>query len=176
MSRIGKKIIKIPSDVLLNIIENTIIVEGKFGKLTKKFLPYVIFQKQDNELNITSINDSKKAKSYHGLCRTLISNMVLGVNEQFSKTLIANGIGYKFNLDGNFLVLNMGYTHPVKFNIIPNIKISLDSPTKITIQGIDKELVGLFASKVRDVRPPEPYKGKGISYLNEKIKRKTGKK
>jgi len=176
MSRIGKKTIKIPSDVFLNIFENNIIVEGKFGQLSKKFLPYVIFKKEKDELNIIRINDSKEAKAYHGLCRTLISNMIIGVSQLFTKILIAEGIGYKFSLDENFLTLSMGYTHPIKFNLIPNIKISLDSTTKITIQGFDKELVGLLASKIRNVRPPEPYKGKGIFYLNEKIKRKTGKK
>lgn len=176
MSRIGKKVINIPVDVLINISNNKILVQGKFGKLEKTFLPYVFFEKNDNELTILRVNDSKEAKSYHGLCRTLVNNMVCGVSELFTKILVAEGIGYKFILDKNFLILNMGYTHPVKFPVTSNIKYFLDSPTKLTIQGIDKELVGLTASKIRKVKPPEPYKGKGILYLNEKIKRKTGKK
>ncbi len=176
MSRIGKKIIKIPADVLIDICENKVSVQGKFGQLEKMFLPYILFEKKNNELNILPVNDSKEAKSYHGLCRTLINNMISGVSQLFTKTLVAEGIGYKFSLDENFLTLTMGYTHPVRFKIASNIKFFLESPTKLVIQGIDKEQVGLIASKIRKVRPPEPYKGKGILYLNEKIKRKTGKK
>ncbi len=176
MSRIGKKTIIIPSDVELEIFKNKVFVKGKFGKLEKNFLPYVFFEKSNNELSVIRTNDSKEAKSYHGLCRTLIDNMITGVNELFTKTLVAEGIGYKFMLNKKTLTLNMGYTHPINFELSSNIKIFLDSPTKLVVQGIDKEEVGLISSNIRKVRPPEPYKGKGIFYLNEKIKRKTGKK
>ena len=162
MSHIGNKIIKIPFGVSIDILKNNILVKGKFGKLEKQFLPYVFFEKKNDELTILRVNDSKEAKSYHGLCRTLINNMVLGVSQLFTKTLVAEGIGYKFSLNNKFLTLNMGYTHPVKFELDHNINCFLDSPTRITIQGIDKELVGLICSKIRKVQPTETYKEKII--------------
>lgn len=176
MSRIGKKLIKIPSDVTIAFDKNNIRISGKYGQIEKTFLSFISFCQKDNELFVTREGESKFIKSYHGLCRALIQNMITGVNELFAITLIAEGIGYKFQLEENFLVLNMGYTHPIKFNIIPNLNLVLESPTKLIIKGIDKEVVGLFASNIRKIRPPEPYKGKGILYSGEKIRRKVGKK
>ncbi len=176
MSRIGNKPIIIPSNVSVTIFQNAIKIEGPFGNLLKKFLSQVFFEKNNSELLVKIKKESTFSKSYQGLVRTLLANMIAGVSHLFSKTLILEGIGYKFQLSDNYLILNIGSTHPVKFELNSDLQFILESPTKLTIKGIDKELVGLFAANIRKVRPPEPYKGKGIFYLNEKIKKKTGKK
>ena len=175
MSRIGKKPIEIPKDILIKIENQKISVENQKGKLEKSFLNLVDVKVEDNKIFIMRFDDNKKSKAYHGLFRALIQNMVLGITTQFSKSLIAEGIGYKFQLEKKKLIVNVGYTHPIEFSIPEDIEIKLDSAIKITITGIDKEKVGLLASKIRDTRPPEPYKGKGIMYLGEKIIRKAGK-
>jgi large subunit ribosomal protein L6 len=175
MSRIGKKPIDIPSSVSITLEKNRIMVKGKHGSLENTFSDFVNIEKTENKLEITRKNDTKECKAYHGLSRALIQNMILGVNSKFSKVLIAEGIGYKFQLDKTNLILNMGYTHPVEFLIPEDLIIKLESPTKITITGIDKQKVGFLAAKIREVRPPEPYKGKGIMYEGEKIIRKVGK-
>lgn len=175
MSRIGKKLINIPQDIEVIIHENKISVSGKNGKLEKSFLNLVSFDKVNNNISISRLNDEKFTKSYHGLTRALLENMIQGVYLKFQKTLIAEGVGYKFQLDQSKLILNMGFTHPVNFEIPADLNLRLESPTKLLIQGIDKERVGLFASKIRQIRPPEPYKGKGIRYEGEKIIRKAGK-
>lgn len=176
MSRIGKKIIKIPSTVKLEFFNNNLKVEGKYGIIEKNFLNYISFLRKEDQLIINCINDTKKAKSYHGLSRALIQNIIIGVDQLFTKILILEGVGYKFQLDENFLILNIGYTHPVKIKLTSNIKIKLETSTKIIIQGIDKEYVGLFAAKIKNMKLPEPYKGKGILYEGEIIRRKSGKK
>lgn len=175
MSRIGKKIINIPANVSIVIDKETIKIKGKHGVLEKSFLNYIKIDQNENVLSISRVNDTKKIKAYHGLTRALVQNMVTGVNEKFSKTLIAEGIGYKFQVDKKTLILNMGYTHPVQFIIPDDLSIQVESPTKIIVNGIDKEKVGFLAAKIRSVRPPEPYKGKGIMYEGEKIIRKAGK-
>ena len=129
----------------------------------------------ENKLNIIKLNDTKESRAYHGLTRALIQNMIIGVNTKFSKILVAEGVGYKFQLDKQRLILNMGYTHPIEFIIPSDLEIKAESPTKIIISGIDKEKVGFLAAKIREIRPPEPYKGKGIMYEGEKILRKAGK-
>lgn len=175
MSRIGKKAIEIPSGVTVIIENQKVITKGKNGILEKSFLDFVEVQLLENKLLIARKSESKESRSYHGLTRALIQNMITGVDEKFSKTLLAEGIGYKFQLDKKSLILNMGYTHPVEFLIPEDLTIKLESATKIVISGIDKEKVGFLAAKVREVRPPEPYKGKGIMYEGEKIIRKAGK-
>lgn len=175
MSRIGKKIITIPKDVSIDIANQTISVNGKHGKLERDFLNLVDFEMQNNELTVISKDTTKKGKSYHGLARSLVQNMVSGVNEKFSKILVAEGIGFKFQIEKDQLVLNVGFSHPVKFTIPKDLTIKLESPTKISINGIDKEKVGFLAAKIRETKPPEPYKGKGIMYEGEKIIRKAGK-
>lgn len=175
MSRIGKKSIKIPSSVNVQITEKSIQVKGKYGILEKNFLNYVSFQIENQEITVLKTTDTKKARAYHGLSRVLLQNMILGVNEKFTKTLLAEGVGYKFQLNPKEIILNMGYSHPVKIAIPDDLSIKLETPTKISINGIDKEKVGFLAAKIRDVRPPEPYKGKGIIYEGEKIIRKAGK-
>lgn len=175
MSRIGKKIILIPQDVEVEINNNLVLVKGKNGKLEKVFLDLVKFEKVQNTISLSRIDEEKFTKSYHGLSRAILENMVQGVSCKFRKTLIAEGVGYKFQLEKSKIILNMGFTHPVEFEIPLDLNIKLESAVKINVEGIDKEKVGLFAAKLRQVRPPEPYKGKGIRYEGEKIIRKAGK-
>lgn len=175
MSRIGKKLIQIPKDVSLTITEDKILVKGKFGSLEQSLLNLLQFNISDDQLFITRINDEKKTREYHGLIRALVQNMVLGVTKKFSKTLIAEGVGYKFQVNQKILVVNAGYTHPIEFPIPEDLEVKQESPTKISILGINKEKVGFLAAKIRDIRPPEPYKGKGLLYDGEIIRRKAGK-
>lgn len=175
MSRIGKKSIKIPETINLSIENQKIYVKGNHGVLEKTFLKSVSFERITNELFINRSNDTKSSRSYHGLASILIQNMIQGVEKKFFKILVAEGVGYKFQVDNNKLMLNMGFTHPIEFLIPLDLTIKLESPTRLSISGIDKEKVGLLASKIRSIRPPEPYKGKGIMYEKEKIIRKAGK-
>jgi len=175
MSRIGKKAILIPENVLITLQNDIVNVKGKHGTLEKPISKVLNVIQEENKLILNRINETKEVRSYHGLMRALIQNMVIGVTEKFSKTLIAEGVGYKFQVDKNKLILNVGFTHPVEFVIPNDLMIKLESPTKISISGIDKEKVGFLAAKIRDMRPPEPYKGKGILYDGEKIIRKAGK-
>jgi len=175
MSRIGKKIIDIPKEVSITITTEKISVKGKHGILEQSLLDLLKFELLDNKLSITRINDAKKTREYHGLIRALVQNMVLGVTQKFSKTLIAEGVGYKFQLDKKILIVNVGYTHPIQFDIPDDLEIKLESPIRMSIFGINKEKVGFLAAKIRDTRPPEPYKGKGLLYDGEIIRRKAGK-
>lgn len=175
MSRIGKKIITIPKNVSIDIKQNIVLVKGKHGSLDLPFQQIVEISINENQISVQRINDEKQSRAYHGLIRALLQNMILGVSQQFSKTLIAEGVGYKFQLEKKVLILNMGYTHPIKFEIPEDISIKIETPTKIIITGINKEKVGFWAAKIRNVKPPEPYKGKGILYEGEKIIRKAGK-
>lgn len=175
MSRIGKKEICIPKDTIVSIKNRIIVVKGKYGVLEQSYLNDIEIEVKDQKIFVICKDNLKKSGAFHGLTRTLIQNMILGVNQKFSKVLIAEGVGYKFQLDNNHIILNMGYSHIVKL-IIPNaINVQLESPIKIIITGISKQEVGLFASRVRSIRPPEPYKGKGIRYENEIVIRKVGK-
>jgi large subunit ribosomal protein L6 len=175
MSRIGKKPIDIPKEVSVTLEKNLIRVKGKHGVLERNVLNTLEFAISEQKLTITRLDDSKKSREYHGLIRALVQNMVSGVHDKFSKTLVAEGVGYKFQVDKTKLILNVGFTHPVEFTIPPSLTIKLESPTKIVISGINKEEVGFLASQVHDTRPPEPYKGKGLLYEGEKIIRKAGK-
>jgi large subunit ribosomal protein L6 len=175
MSRIGKKPIEIPKDVLVEIEKEKIVVKGKYGSLERVILDILKFEIENKKLIITRNDESKKSREYHGLVRALIQNMIQGVDEKFSKTLTAEGVGYKFQLNGQILNITVGYSHPIEFLIPPELSIKQESPTKISILGIDKEKVGFLAAKIRDIKPPEPYKGKGILYDGEKILRKAGK-
>jgi large subunit ribosomal protein L6 len=176
MSRIGKKPIDIPETVSVTVDEQTINIKGKYGSLKQSFSNSLQVKVDKNILSLTRLEDTKLARSSHGLIRALIQNMILGVTKKFSKVLIAEGVGYKFQLDKQQLIVNVGFTHPVKFPIPSDIEIKLESPVKILISGIDKERVGFFADKVRSIKPPEPYKGKGILYEGEIIRRKIGKR
>jgi large subunit ribosomal protein L6 len=175
MSRIGKKPIQIPDTVSIEYNLGKLSVKGKYGILEKAFSEIINISIESNQIILSRKIDTKISRSYHGLTRALIQNMVLGVSQKFTKTLIAEGVGYKFQIDQKNVNLSMGYSHPVSILIPDDIQVKLESPTKLLISGIDKEKVGLLASEIRSVRPPEPYKGKGIMYEGEKIIRKAGK-
>ena len=175
MSRIGKKLIVVPENVKLTVENNFLKVEGKYGSLERSFLNYVSLKIENHILSVISTLTTKKALAYHGLSRALIYNMIIGVNNQFKRVLVAEGVGYKFQLELDTLSLSVGFSHPMKMQIPKNITATLESSTRLVLASIDKEKLGLFASKIREVRPPEPYKGKGIRYLEEKIRKKAGK-
>nr|AYO28718.1 ribosomal protein L6 [Neotessella volvocina] len=175
MSRIGKREIIIPENVSVNIETNKIKVNGKHGLLERELSNLLKINLKDNKILIEINKQTKQANQLHGLSRVLIQNMVTGVDKKFYKILIAEGVGYRFQVEKKLLTLNVGFTNPVKFEIPNDLEVKLESNTKIIINGIDKEKVGLFAAKIRDIRPPEPYKGKGILYDGEKIIRKVGK-
>lgn len=175
MSRVGKKIIKIPQGVNVTLNGTILSVKGKYGNLDQEIKSLVNINLTETELEFKRINEEKFTKSYHGLIRALTQNMITGVNELFSKSLVLEGVGYKFQINGTNLILSAGFSHTVEFPIPEDLQVKQDSPTKITILGINKERVGFFASKIREKRPPEPYKGKGILYDGEKIFRKAGK-
>ena len=175
MSRIGKLPIEVPKDVDINYTGSEITVKGKFGTLQTS-VPATINIIQDNNLLTVGLTEnSRSVKALHGLYRTLINNMVVGVSEQFRLTLILKGVGYRAAVQGNEIVLNLGYSHPVKIEIPTVITVEVEKNTTINLKSCDKELLGLFAANIRSWRRPEPYKGKGILYKDEQIIRKAGK-
>ena len=175
MSRIGKKPVVIPANVTVNVAEgNVVTVKGPKGELTNTFNADMIINVEGNVLTVSRPTDEANHRALHGLTRTLISNMVEGVEKGFSKELEVNGVGYRAEKKGNQLVMRLGYSHEVFVDEIPGINIEVNG-NKITIRGIDKQVVGQFAAEVRSKRPPEPYKGKGIKYTTEVIRRKVGK-
>lgn len=175
MSRIGKLPILIPKDVDVTYEEDTITVKGKFGRLTKN-IPDVIDLNQENErLTLGLKKETKKVRALHGLYRILINNMIVGVSEQFDLTILLKGVGYRATVQGKEIVLNLGYSHPVKIQIPDEISVEVVKNTTVNLKSCDKELLGLFASNIRAWRQPEPYKGKGILYKDEQIIRKAGK-
>ena len=175
MSRIGKLPISIPENVDLNYINSEITVKGKFGTLQIQIPDIIGIQQDDSILRVSLKNEARNLRSLHGLYRTLINNMIIGVSEQFQITLILKGVGYRAIVQGKEIVLNLGYSHPVKINIPDDISIEVVQNTTINLKSCDKENLGLFASNIRAWRRPEPYKGKGILYKNEQILRKAGK-
>ncbi len=175
MSRIGKLPITIPENVDVNCNESEIIVKGKFGTLQTN-IPDVINLIQDNQtLKVRLKEETKNVRALHGLYRTLINNMVIGVSEQFELTLTLKGVGYRAAVQGQEIVLNLGYSHPVKIEIPNDVSVQVVQNTTINLKSCDKELLGLFAANIRAWRKPEPYKGKGILYKDEQIIRKAGK-
>lgn len=175
MSRIGKLPVLIPAGVEATIDGKTVTVKGPKGQLSREFHQEINIVKEENEISVTRPSDQKFHRSLHGLTRALIQNMVDGVSKGFVKNLELVGVGYRASKQGDKLVLTVGYSHPVELNPGKELEVEVPAPTKISIKGIDKELVGAFAAKVRAVREPEPYKGKGIKYEGEKIRRKVGK-
>lgn len=175
MSRIGRKPINIPAGVTASVDNGVITVKGPKGTLDFKFNPSMTVEIKGDVIEVTRPNDAKENRSLHGLTRTLIHNMVIGVTEGYSKTLEVNGVGYRVQKQGNKCVMNLGYSHQVIVEDTEDIKIEVPDPNKIIISGIDKQKVGQFAAEVREKRPPEPYKGKGIKYADEVIRRKEGK-
>ena len=175
MSRIGKKPITVPAGVEVKINGQEVTVKGPKGTLTNTFRPEIGIAFENGEINVTRPNDEAANRSYHGLTRTLIANMVEGVTNGYSKELEVNGVGYRVQKQGNNLVMNLGYSHQVIMPEIDGITVEVPAANKIVISGPDKQMVGQFAAEVRKKRPPEPYKGKGIKYVDEHIRRKEGK-
>ena len=175
MSRIGRSPVKIPDGVEVKIDKNHVFVKGPKGSLEKTFEKDMEISMQDGEILVKRPNDSKRNRSLHGLTRTLIFNMVEGVTKGFEKKLEVNGVGYRVQKQGKNLVMNLGFSHQVIVPEIDGINIGVEGQNLITVSGIDKQMVGQFAAEIREKRPPEPYKGKGIKYIDEHIVRKVGK-
>ena len=175
MSRIGKLPITVPESVNIDYKESNLTVKGKFGTLQTTIPDTIAIQQDENILSVSLKTEAKNLRPLHGLYRTLINNMVVGVSEQFQLTLILKGVGYRAVVQGKEIILSLGYSHPVKMDIPDSISVEVVQNTTINLKSCDKELLGLFASKIRAWRRPEPYKGKGILYKNEQIIRKAGK-
>ena len=176
MSRIGRMPITVPAGVTVTVAEgNVVTVKGPKGELTRAMRPEMMIKQEGNTITVERPSDDKLHRSLHGLTRTLLSNMVTGVTEGFKKELEVNGVGYRVAKEGKNLVMNLGYSHQVIVPEIDGITIDVPAQNKIVISGPDKQKVGQFAAEVREKRPPEPYKGKGIKYVDEVIRRKVGK-
>ena len=176
MSRIGRQPISIPAGVTVTIEEgNVVTVKGPKGELKQALRPEMIIKQEGSELTVARPSEDKLHRSLHGMTRSLLHNMVVGVTEGYKKELEVNGVGYRAAKEGKNLVMNLGYSHQVIVPEIDGITIEVPAPNRIVIQGCDKQAVGQFAAEVREKRPPEPYKGKGIKYANEVIRRKVGK-
>ena len=176
MSRIGRAPITVPAGVEIKIEDNNVVtVKGPKGTLTQQFNANMAIALDNGVLTVTRPNDAKENRALHGLTRTLINNMIMGVTEGFKKELDVNGVGYRVAKEGNKLVMNLGFSHQVIMEEKNGISIEVPGPNKIIISGCDKQIVGQFAAEVREKRPPEPYKGKGIKYVDEVIRRKAGK-
>lgn len=176
MSRIGKRELVIPEGVTVNVNDNNVKVSGKLGEMELNIKPGLKVETNDGKVLVKRSNDSKEQKQLHGTTNANIANMLTGVSTGFKKELEINGVGYKFAVQGNTLTINAGYSHPVKLDAPAGIKLECPSQTELTISGFNKQVVGQFAAQVREVREPEPYKGKGIKYKDETIRRKEGKK
>lgn len=176
MSRVGKMPIAIPAGVTITVTpENVVTVKGPKGELVKAMHKDINIAVEDAQVVVTRPSDVKEHRALHGLTRALLNNMVVGVSQGFSKTLELNGVGYRAQLQGKKLVMNLGYSHPVEVESVEGVDFKLDGTTKVIVEGIDKEKVGAVAANIRAWRKPEPYKGKGIKYSDEVIRRKEGK-
>lgn len=175
MSRIGKKEIEINNKIKVNYDQGLITIDGPKGKLSSNIHSSINVEINNTTIKLTKNNNSKKTQALYGLSRSLINNMVIGVSTGFEKQLIIEGVGYRSQINGKTLILNVGYSHVVEINPPPDINIKVENNTNIIISGINKATVGEIAAKIRSVRPPEPYKGKGIRYANEIVRRKVGK-
>ena len=179
MSRIGRSPISIPDKVEVTFEQNNegalVTVKGSLGTLTRQFRPEILFTLTDKEIVVTRRDESRMARSLHGLSRTLLNNMILGVSAGFSRRLEIVGVGYRAQVQGSTLVLSLGYSHPVEIPAPEGIQFIVEANTKLEVKGADKELVGHIAAIIRGKRPPEPYKGKGVKYAGERIRRKAGK-
>lgn len=175
MSRVGKKPIEIPSGVELDIEGTTVSVKGPKGTLTRTFHKDIILRKEENKMFVDRPSDKKLHRALHGTTRSIVNNMVEGVTKGFEKTLELVGVGYRVAKSGNKIILSVGYSHPVDFDPEEGIELDVPAQTEIVVKGIDKERVGAVAANIRSIRKPEPYKGKGIKYKDERIRRKVGK-
>ena len=176
MSRIGRMPITVPAGVTVNVADgNVVTVKGPKGELTRALRAEMIIKQEGNTITVTRPSDDKLHRSLHGLTRTLLNNMIVGVTDGFKKELDVNGVGYRVAKEGKNLVMNLGFSHQVIVPEIEGITIDVPGPNKIIVSGCDKQTVGQFAAEIREKRPPEPYKGKGIKYTDEVIRRKVGK-
>ena len=175
MSRVGSKTIAVPDKVKVVIADNHVSVEGPKGKLEMDMPSRTTVSQEENVLSVTRDGDDRKAMAMHGLGRSLLNNMVLGVSEGFVKKLEINGVGFKAAVSGNTVTMNLGYSHPIKYDLPNQVIVSVDKDTNVTIEGPDKQKVGLVAAELRGFYPVEPYKGKGVKYANEHVRRKEGK-
>lgn len=175
MSRIGKLPVKLPKGVTVTPEKTKVTVKGPKGELVQDVNPMVIVTVKDEQVIVERKNDSKQARSYHGLYRKLIQNMVTGVSDGFKKTLLINGVGYRAEVKGKSLLLNLGYSNQIEYVINDDITITCDGQNKVIVSGIDRQKVGQASAEIRSLRPPEPYKGKGIKYEDEYVRRKIGK-
>jgi large subunit ribosomal protein L6 len=175
MSRIGKIPVKIPPGVKVTFQDEVMTVEGPKGKLSQKYHPVITFETQGDTIVVGRINEEKQTRAFHGLYRNLLNNMVIGVSSGFSRALIISGVGYRAEVQGNLLSMNLGYSNELFVGIPEGLLVSAEPNGKVVISGIDKQRVGEFASQIRKLRLPEPYKGKGIRYEDEQIRRKVGK-
>lgn len=176
MSRIGNRKIVVPQGVTVTNENNTVTVKGPKGELSLDLVKNITVELNENELTVKRANDEKNTRAMHGTTNANIKNMITGVTEGFKKDLEIIGVGYRFNMKGNTLVINAGYSHPVEIQVPAGLSVEATSNTEISVKGIDKVLVGEFAANIRKVRQPEPYKGKGIRYKDEYVQRKEGKK
>ena len=175
MSRVGKLPVRIPESVKVSVDKGSFTVEGPKGKLTQKFAPQVSITVDDGAGVVTRRNESKRARSMHGLYRQLLQNMVTGVSDGFTRVLVISGVGFRAEVNGQSVMLNLGYSNPIEYIVPDGVTVEAESPTRLVVRGIDKMLVGKVASEIRSLRPPEPYKGKGVKYEDEQIRRKVGK-
>ncbi len=175
MSRIGKAPIKLPDKVTVNVNDGVVAVKGPKGNLELALPQLVQIAIKDGEVQVTRTSDSKAGRSRHGLVRNLVNNMIVGVSEGYARKLEINGVGYRAEVKGKDLVLSLGFSHPVNFSIPEGVTIKVNKQTELLLEGIDKQLLGETAARIRKVRPPEPYKGKGVKYAEEVIQRKAGK-
>ncbi len=175
MSRIGKQPVQIPDKVKIDIKGTTVSVEGPKGKVSKTFAPVVKIEKQDNKVVVSKVEDTRFSRAMFGTARSVIAGMVKGVTEGYVKDLEIQGVGFKANLKGKQLDLALGYSHPILFDIPEGIKITVTDQTKVKVEGCDKQLVGAVTAEIRGYYPPEPYKGKGVRIVGERVRRKEGK-
>ncbi len=175
MSRIGKIPVKIPQGVKVAFASDTITVEGPKGKLTQQYHPVVAFKTEGDEIVVSRANDEKQTRAFHGLYRNLLNNMVIGVSAGFTRALIITGVGFRAEVKGDILTMNLGYSNDISVFVPKGLSVTADANGKVVVSGIDKQQVGEFASQIRKLRLPEPYKGKGIRYEDETIRRKVGK-
>ncbi|MBQ9528685.1 MAG: 50S ribosomal protein L6 [Fretibacterium sp.] len=175
MSRIGRKAVALAKGVTVSVSGDDIRVKGPKGELSAKLMPGISVDIEDGQVKVSRASDEKQARAWHGMTRALIANMVTGVTEGFQKTMEIVGVGWRAQLQGKKLVMNLGYSHPVEFTPPSGIEIVVENPIKFIVKGIDKELVGQTCALIRQYRPPEPYHGKGIRFENEYIARKAGK-
>ncbi|HXJ37039.1 MAG TPA: 50S ribosomal protein L6 [Candidatus Eisenbacteria bacterium] len=175
MSRIGRMPITVPSGVKVHVADGTVRVEGPKGKLTRTLPREVAVAVEGTTVNVSRLEETRRARGIHGLTRRLVSNMVEGVSKGFTRTLEINGVGYRADARGNLLHMTLGYSHPIAFQLPPGVTAKVDKQVTITLEGPDREMLGQIAAALRELRPPEPYKGKGMKYVEETIRRKAGK-